>query len=54
MTQVVNHKGKRLKVGPRGGGYHIYVHSGVQYNEIEGLGLNKENLMHNERITGVL
>ena len=26
MTQVVNHKGKRLKVGPRGGGYHIYVY----------------------------
>ena len=26
MTQVVNHKGKRLKVGPRGGGYHIYIY----------------------------
>ena len=29
MTQVVNHKGKRLiKVGPRGGGYHIGVYWG--------------------------
>ena len=27
MTQVVNHKGKRLKVGPRGGGLpYIYIY----------------------------
>ena len=27
MTQVVNHKGKRLKVGPRGGvTIHIYTY----------------------------
>ena len=32
MTQVVNHKGKRLKVGPRGGGYHIYIYVGVCQN----------------------
>ena len=26
MTQVGNHEGKRLKVGLRGGCYHIYVY----------------------------
>ena len=27
MTQVVNHKGKRLKVGPRGGLPYIYINT---------------------------
>ena len=29
MTQVGNHEWKRLKVGPRGGGYHIYIYISV-------------------------
>ena len=35
MTQVVNHKGKRLKVGPRGGGLpyiYIYIYRGKIMN----------------------
>ena len=44
MTQVVNHKGKRLKVGPRGGVtiyIYIYLSSyhvlGLEFNSLQGL-----------------
>ena len=55
MTQVVNHKGKRLKVGPRGGGYHIYIYIHTIFKVLGGgRGLGLGDVYVYIRVLGIL